>query len=266
MEIGIVKLILLLIVAGIVSIGSVLDEAQSHRPLIACTLVGLILGDIKTGLILGGTLELMALGWMNVGMAMAPDTAMASVISTILVIVTGQGIGEGIALAVVLAAAGQVLTIIARTVTVFFLHRGDYYAAKGDTGGIDLMHYLAMFAFSLRVVIPTLLIVLINVDAFHNLLNAIPEVVTKGLQVGGGIIVVVGYAMIINMMKVPYLMPFFFLGFIIAAFSGFNLVGLGVLGLCMALIFSHIKYAGQNRAAAGAGTPPHKPDDDDLDA
>lgn len=51
---------------------------------------------LKTGIILGGTLELMALGWMNVGLAMAPDTAIASVISTILVITADQGIGEGL--------------------------------------------------------------------------------------------------------------------------------------------------------------------------
>jgi mannose/fructose/sorbose-specific phosphotransferase system IIC component len=241
----------------------VLDEAQTHRPLIACTLVGLILGDVKTGLILGGTLELMALGWMNVGMAMAPDTAMASVISTMLVVKTGQGIGEGIAIAVVLAAAGQVLTIIARTVSVVFLHKGDHYAAQGNTKGIDFMHYLAMFVFSLRLIIPTLLIILINVNAFQSLLNAIPEVVTKGLQVGGGIIVVVGYAMIINMMKVPYLMPFFFLGFVIAAFTNFNLVGLGILGVCLALIFSHVKYAQQAKPVAAKAT---QADDDDLDA
>ena len=43
-------------------------------------------------------------------------------------------------------------------------------------------------------------------------LNAIPEVVTRGLQIAGGFIVVVGYAMVINMMRAGALMPFFFLG------------------------------------------------------
>lgn len=98
-----IQIILSLVIVAITGIGSVLDEGQTHRPLIACTLVGLVLGDLKTGIILGGTLELMALGWMNVGLAMAPDTAIASVISTILVITADQGIGEGIAVAVALA-------------------------------------------------------------------------------------------------------------------------------------------------------------------
>ncbi|MFW2503802.1 PTS sugar transporter subunit IIC, partial [Clostridium diolis] len=84
------QLILLVIVAAITGMASVLDEAQFHRPIIACTLVGLVLGDIKTGIILGGTLEMLSLGWMNVGAAMAPDAALASVISAILVIIGKQ--------------------------------------------------------------------------------------------------------------------------------------------------------------------------------
>ena len=41
------------------------------------------------------------------------------------------------------------------------------------------------------------------------MLNAIPEVVTSGLKHRGGMIVVVGCAMVINMMRAGYLMPFF---------------------------------------------------------
>ena len=63
---SVIQIVLFLIVAGITGIGSVVDEAQTHRPLVACTLVGIVLGDIQTGIILGGTMEMMALGWINV--------------------------------------------------------------------------------------------------------------------------------------------------------------------------------------------------------
>ncbi|MDP1148297.1 PTS sugar transporter subunit IIC, partial [Klebsiella pneumoniae] len=72
--------------------GSVLDEFQTHRPLLACTVMGLSLGDLKTGVMLGGTLELIALGWMNGGAAQSPDSALARIISAILVIVGHQSI------------------------------------------------------------------------------------------------------------------------------------------------------------------------------
>ena len=49
-----IQIVLLFIVSCIVGMGSVLDSFQTHRPLIACTLVGIILGDVKTGVMLGG--------------------------------------------------------------------------------------------------------------------------------------------------------------------------------------------------------------------
>ena len=67
MELSGVQLIAIFIVSAIAGMGSVLDEFQTHRPLIACTLVGAILGDMTTGIIIGGTLEMIALGWMNIG-------------------------------------------------------------------------------------------------------------------------------------------------------------------------------------------------------
>ena len=69
MEISTLQIIAIFLFSCIAGMGSVLDEFQTHRPLIACTVIGLILGDLKTGIILGGTLELIALGWMNVGAA-----------------------------------------------------------------------------------------------------------------------------------------------------------------------------------------------------
>lgn len=238
MEISGIQLVLIFIVSCICGMGSVLDEFQTHRPLIACTLVGLILGDAKTGIIIGGTLEMLALGWMNIGAAQSPDSALASVISTILVIAGHQSIGAGIAVAMPLAAAGQVLTVFARTITVFFQHKADQYAERGSFTGIDVCHILALFVQALRVSIPSVLVAMfIGTNAVQSLLAAIPPVVTGGLQVAGGFIVVVGYAMVVNMMEAKYLMPFFFLGFVLAAFTGFNLVAYGVIGVVLAIVY-----------------------------
>ncbi|MOA65367.1 Mannose permease IIC component [compost metagenome] len=43
--------------------------------------------------------------------------------------------------------------------------------------------------------------------------------------------------MVINMMRAGYLMPFFYLGFVTAAFTNFNLVALGVIGVVMAVLY-----------------------------
>lgn len=238
MELPIISVILIFIFSCIAGMGSVLDEFQTHRPLIACTVVGLILGDITTGIILGGTLELIALGWMNIGAAQSPDSALASVISTILVIVGQQSIQAGIAIALPVAAAGQVLTVVARTITVAFQHAADKEAEQANFNKIIMLHFGALFVQALRVAIPaTIVAAFVNAEMITSMLNMIPDVVIGGLSVAGGFIVVVGYAMVLNMMSVTYLMPFFFLGFVVGGYLDFSLLSFGIIALIMALLF-----------------------------
>lgn len=238
MEIDAFQMILLFIVSCFIGMDSILDEFQCHRPLITCTLIGLILGDIKTGIIIGGTLEMIALGWMNIGAAVAPDSALASIISTILVILGQQSIGAGIALAIPLAAAGQILTIIVRTITIAFQHTADTMAERCNCAALSLTHITALTLQAMRVAIPSIIVgISVGTEIVHRMLNSIPEVIINGLNIAGGIIVVVGYAMVINMMRSKYLMPFFYLGFVITAFTNFNLVALGVIGVILAILY-----------------------------
>ena len=261
-----IQILLIFLFATVAGMGSCLDEMQTHRPLIACTLTGLILGDMTTGIIIGGTLEMIALGWMNIGAAIAPDAALASVISTILVVAGHQDVAAGIAIAMPLAAAGQVLAIICKTVSVVFQHKADSYAEEGNLFGIDLCNYGALLLQGLRVGIPALLVAMtIGTGAVQDMLNAIPPVITGGLQVAGGFIVVVGYGMVINMMGAQYLMPFFFLGFVVAAFTNFNLVALGVVGLVCAIVYIQLNPKYQQAAAAPAAAVAGSDSDDELD-
>lgn len=266
MDLSVIQIVLILVVSSIAGIGSVLDEFQTHRPLIACTLIGVVLGDMTTGIIIGGTLEMIALGWMNIGAAQAPDAALASIISTIIVIAGGQSIGAGIALAIPLAAAGQVLTILVRTITVGFQHAADKMADKGSFRGIDFLHLSALGLQMLRIAIPALIVAItVGTDTVQNLLTSIPDVITGGLNVAGGMIVVVGYAMVINMMKTGALMPFLYLGFVIAAFTEFNLVALGVIGVILAILYLQLHPQFNQPDVQTAGGPSGNDLDDDLD-
>lgn len=259
------EIILVTLVAAICGMGSVLDERQTHRPLVACTLIGLVLGDLQSGVIVGGMLEMLALGWMNVGAAMAPDAALASVIAAILVIKGNQDKATAIAVAIPVAAAGQVLTIFVRTLTIFLQHKADDYAEQANFRGIEICHFAGLSLQALRVAIPTFFVALVaGTDTVTAALNAIPEVVTRGLQIAGGFIVVVGYAMVINMMRAGALMPFFFMGFVIASFSNYNLVGLGFLGACLALIYIQLNPQ-FNQAAGQVNSVKRELADDELE-
>ena len=64
---SIITILLIVIVALLAGMEGVLDEFQFHQPLVACTLIGIVSGHMKEGIILGGSLQMMALGWANVG-------------------------------------------------------------------------------------------------------------------------------------------------------------------------------------------------------
>ena len=305
-DISMVQIILVTLVAFLAGCDAVLDERMFYRPIIACTLTGLALGDPTTGIMVGGSLELLSLGWMNVGAAMAPDAALASTVSTVIVIAGGQTQKEAIAVAVPLAVAGQALTIFVRTVNVFFAHRVDRLADRANMRGIEVMHFIALSLQGLRVAVPTAIVAFFaSGDSVRKALEAIPAVITNGLHIAGGFIVVVGYAMVINMMKARKLMPFFFIGFVVATFSttmagsgsiadpkgghdlsqwgdlskwvvstvptGVTLVALGILGVCLAFIYVqlnpefHEAVRLPQPVAAGGGGGSDDDLDDDLD-
>ena len=283
-DINLIQIILVTLVAFVAGMASVLDERQFHRPLVACTLTGIAMGNPTVGIMVGGSLELIALGWMNVGAAMAPDSALASTVSTIIAVAsvgdassTKDAIAAAIGVAVPLAVAGQALTIFVRTIAIFFAHQADRYAEQANYQGIAIMHFTALGLQGLRVAIPTAAVAaLASGDTVKNALEMIPKVITDGLNIAGGFIVVVGYAMVINMMKARKLMPFFFIGFVFATFmttlnTGVTLVALGILGVCLAFIYVQLNPEFQEPArlpqpvAAGSSGGGGADLDDDLD-
>ena len=148
MDFNVFQIILVLIVAFLAGLEGILDEFQFHQPIIACTLVGLATGHLTEGIILGGSLQIIALAWANVGAAVAPDAALASVASAI-IFIKGNDFSEGgrnlaIATAVTLGTVGVVLTMVVRTLSVALVHRADAAAEKGDFKGVSFWHYVAL--------------------------------------------------------------------------------------------------------------------------
>ena len=82
----ILSVVFIVIVAFFAGMEGILDEFQFHQPLVACTLIGLVTGHPTEGIILGGSLQMIALGWANIGAAVAPDAALASIASSIIMV------------------------------------------------------------------------------------------------------------------------------------------------------------------------------------
>ena len=260
MALNAIQMILVVIVAFLAGVEGILDQFHFHQPVIACTLIGLVTGNLVPCLILGGSLQMIALGWANVGAAVAPDAALASVASAIILVLGGQGkagVSSAIALAVPLAVAGLLLTIIARTLATLIVHVMDAAAKEGSFGKLESWHYVAICMQGLRIAIPAGLILAIGAGPVRSLLAAMPAWLTDGLSVGGGMVVAVGYAMVINMMATKEVWPFFALGFVLATIPDLTLIALGTIGIALALIYLTLSKMGgsSNGGNSGSGDP-----------
>jgi PTS system mannose-specific IIC component len=250
-------MILVIIVAFLAGVEGILDEFQFHQPVVACTLIGLVTGNLVPCLILGGTLQMMALGWANIGAAVAPDAALASIASAIILVLGGQGkagVSAAIAIAVPLAVAGLLLTIICRTLATALVHFMDAAAREGNIGKVEFWQIAAICLQGVRIAIPAALILAIGAGPIRRLLELMPTWLTGGLAIGGGMVVAVGYAMVINMMATKEVWPFFAIGFVLATVSQITLIGLGAIGVALALLYLALSKQGGSGNGGGSNT------------
>ena len=255
---SIISMILVVFVAFLAGLEGILDQFQFHQPLVACTLIGLVTGHLEAGVMLGGSLQMIALGWANIGAAVAPDAALASVAAAIIMVqggdFTNRGVAVATAVAIPLAVAGLFLTMIVRTISVALVHGADAAAKKGDIASVERAHLFALVLQGLRIAIPAALLLAIPAESVQNLLSAMPAWLSDGMAIGGGMVVAVGYAMVINMMATGEVWPFFAIGFALAAVSQLTLIALGTIGVAIALIYLNLSKKGGNGGGGGSAT------------
>ena len=225
---SIISMVLVVVVAFLAGLEGILDQFQFHQPLVACTLIGLVTGNLTAGIMLGGSLQFIALGWANIGAAVAPDAALASVAAAIIMVLGGDFSTKGIAVAqsvaIPLAVAGLFLTMIVRTLSVGLVHTADAAAKKGDIKGVERAHFVALLLQGLRIAIPAALLLMIPAETVKTALEA----------------------MVINMMATREVWPFFAIGFALAAVSQLTLIALGAIGVALALIYLSLSKKGGN--------------------
>ena len=231
-----ISIILIVIVALLAGMEGILDQFQFHQPIVACTLIGLVSGHLKEGIMLGGALQMIALGWANIGAAVAPDAALASVASAIIMVLALQdgtgninnAINTSIAVAIPLSVAGLFLTMIARTLAIPMVHGMDAAAEEGNFRKIEILHMLAVLMQGLRIAIPAAALCFVSPQVVTGVLNSMPDWLKHGMEVGGGMV---------------------------AAIPQLTLIGLGVVGFALALIYLKLKESSSSNGSANTGDP-----------
>lgn len=84
MEIGFIQAVLLGILAFFAGLDLFNGLTHFHRPVVLGPLVGLILGDLQTGILVGGTLELIWMGLAPLAGAQPPNVIIGTIVGTAL--------------------------------------------------------------------------------------------------------------------------------------------------------------------------------------
>ncbi|HGW2907512.1 TPA: PTS sugar transporter subunit IIC, partial [Enterococcus faecalis] len=103
MEASIFQLVLIVLYGFFINFEKNSTMFGTYQPVTAGFVTGLILGDISTGLFIGGTLQLLSLGISNFGGASIPDYQTASIVATFITITTGQKPSVGISIGIPVA-------------------------------------------------------------------------------------------------------------------------------------------------------------------
>ncbi len=230
----IVKAFLIAIWAGIAGIDLFDGLTHIHRPIVTGLVVGLILGDWKTGLIVGSSLELVWMGMVPLAGAQPPNVVIGGIIGTGIAILGNLDPAAAIGIAVPFAVAVQAAITFFFTVFSFMMHKADDYAADADTKGIERINYLGLLILFAFYFIIAFLPFAFGADKAADIVAAIPDWIIKGLSVAGGVMPAIGFAMLLKiMLKVEYF-AFLIIGFLAVTYFQLPILALALFGVAMA--------------------------------
>src|SRR5690606_34199229 len=102
-----------------------LGDLYLERPIILGPVVGLVMGDVQTGLIVGGTLEFVFMGAVDIGGSVPPNYAIGAVLGTAFAISTGQGIEAALLVAIPASLLGSFFEVLAKTFSSEFVNAAE---------------------------------------------------------------------------------------------------------------------------------------------
>lgn len=220
--------------AGIAGIDMFNGLTHIHRPIVTGAIIGLILGDLKTGLIVGGTLELVWAGMVPLAGAQPPNVVIGGVIGSAFAILTGVKPTVAVGIAVPFAVAVQGLITLLFTIFSPVAHTMDKKAEEADTKALNRIAWLEPAILFIGYFIIAFLPIFFGANKAQAFVQWVPQWILTGLQFAGGIMPAVGFAMLLKIMwKIEYA-PFFAGGFIMAAYGKLPILAVAIIGAAIA--------------------------------
>lgn len=237
MDISFGQGILLSLMAVIVGIDFWLEGLFIFRPIIVSTLTGLILGDVKIGLLAGGLTELAFAGLTPAGGTQPPNPVLAGIMTTVIAYTTKSTPEASIGLALPFSFLMQYILLFYYSTFSLFMAKSDKYAEEADTESFTRINLLPTFIVAITYGIIVFLSAYVAQDAMKALVNSMPEWLTHGFAVAGGLLPAVGFGMLLKVMLKKQYVPYLIVGFLFASFIQYsNLLPVALIGAAIALV------------------------------
>ena len=226
-----------------------------QRPLVCGCLTGLVLGDPVTGAVVGGTINLVYLGFISAGGSMPADMALAGVLGTAYAISGNMDANTALALAVPIGILGTIVWYLRMTFDSVFVHMADRFIEEEKYNKIWLANVVFPQIFcSVITIIPCALAAYFGAAYIQGLLDLLSGRVLSVFQVIGGMMPALGIAITLQYIFKGDARIFLFAGFVLAVYSGLGLLPLGVIAAIAAIIYVQLtSKAKAAKALASAG-------------
>ena len=245
--------ILLGLVAMIGNATFLVGTGLLDRPIVMCTLTGLVMGDVKSGIIIGAMMELAFIGAFSVGGAIPPEMISGGVLGAALTLASGNSPEVALTIGIPVASLALILKNACKIfILPYSLYTADQYAKEGNGKGVSRMHMLGGFLyFNLPLGVFVATAYYLGNTVMSTVLNAIPPFVQNGLTIATGLMPALGFAILASMIVNKKNVVFLFLGFLLAVYLNIPVTGIALLGVVTALIIVGIQPAQVSTALAG---------------
>ena len=219
------------------------------RPLVSGFIIGIILGDVKTGILMGAAVQTLYIGLVTPGLSMPADLNFASYMGIPLAMVAGADTEYALGLSVPLSFLGVSLVYVVASVNVFWVRKQEQWIAEGKIEkAANVPVYASIVQFLARFV-PIFLACYFGHEFITYLLSAIPECLGDTFVTFGGVLPAVGFAMLLRfVLKKNLEILYFLVGFVLIKVLGMPIIAATIVACFLG--FLDIKYMGSGAGKA----------------
>ncbi|MDD4569997.1 MAG: PTS sugar transporter subunit IIC [Tepidanaerobacteraceae bacterium] len=223
-----------------------------RQPLITGLVVGAILGDIPSAMIASAPIQLLYMGVLAVGGAVPTDTCVGTIMGVTTALVAGVNPEQAVVVALPVGLLANQLLNILYIVQGTWVHKADKAVENCDLEAISRYGTIYPFIVPFIIYVPAIaLAVYAGADAISALLAATPQNILHALEVVGGVLPALGFAMTITAIGKKSLFPYFVGAFFIAtAMKNFGGISLTIYAIVGAVVgYLHVVYTSKEQEA-----------------